>query len=68
MQAGTTTVEISLVIPQKTGHSFLRTQLYHSWAKDAPTYNEDTCSTIFIAALIIIARSWKEPRCPSTEE
>ena len=27
-----------------------------------------TCSTMFIAALFIIARSWKEPRCPSTEE
>jgi len=25
-------------------------------------------STMFIAALFIIARSWKEPRCPSTEE
>jgi hypothetical protein len=23
---------------------------------------------MFIAALCIIARSWKEPRCPSTEE
>jgi hypothetical protein len=23
---------------------------------------------IYIAALFIIARSWKEPRCPSTEE
>jgi hypothetical protein len=23
---------------------------------------------LFIAALFIIARSWKEPRCPSTEE
>jgi hypothetical protein len=30
--------------------------------------NKDTCSTIFIAALFIITRSWKEPRCPSTEE
>jgi hypothetical protein len=28
----------------------------------------DACSTMFIAALFIIARSWKEPRCPSTEE
>jgi len=34
----------------------------------APTYNKDTCSTMFIADLFIIARSWKEPRCPSTEE
>jgi len=23
---------------------------------------------MFITALFIIARSWKEPRCPSTEE
>ena len=23
---------------------------------------------MFIAAIFIIARSWKEPRCPSTEE
>jgi hypothetical protein len=33
-----------------------------------PTGNKDTCSTMFIVALCIIARSWKEPRCPSTEE
>ena len=30
--------------------------------------NKNTCSTMFTAALFIIARSWKEPRCPSTEE
>ena len=28
----------------------------------------DICPTIFIAVLFIIARSWKEPRYPSTEE
>jgi hypothetical protein len=33
-----------------------------------PTGNKDICSTMFIAALFIIARSWKEPRCPLTEE
>jgi hypothetical protein len=38
------------------------------YPKGAPTYNKDTCSTMFIAALFIIARSWKEPQCPSTEE
>jgi hypothetical protein len=38
------------------------------YPEDAPTYNKDTCSTMFIAALFIIAISWKEPRCPSTEE
>jgi hypothetical protein len=33
-----------------------------------PTCNKDICSTMFIAALFIIAKSWKEPRYPSTEE
>ena len=27
-----------------------------------------TCSPMFIAALFIIARTWKQPRCPSAEE
>ena len=38
------------------------------YPEDVPTGNKDTCSTMFIAALFIIARSWKEPRCPLTEE
>jgi hypothetical protein len=38
------------------------------YPKDYPTYNKDTCSTLFIATLFIIARSWKEPRFPSKEE
>jgi hypothetical protein len=42
--------------------------LLHMYPEDAPTGNKDTCSTMFIAALFIIARSWTEPRCPSTEE
>ena len=28
----------------------------------------DTCIPLFIAALITIARTWKQPRCPSTDE
>jgi hypothetical protein len=36
--------------------------------ENAPTCNKGTCSTLFIPALFIIARSWKEPRFPSTEE
>jgi hypothetical protein len=38
------------------------------YPEDVPTCKKDTCSTMFIAALFIIARSWKEPRCSSTEE
>jgi hypothetical protein len=38
------------------------------YPEDVPTLKKDTCSTMFIAALFIIARSWKEPSCPSTEK
>ena len=38
------------------------------YPREAPTYNKDICTTMFLAALFIIARSWKEPRCPSEDE
>jgi hypothetical protein len=38
------------------------------YLKDAPSYKKDTYSTMFTAALFIIASNWKEPGDPSTEE
>jgi hypothetical protein len=38
------------------------------YLKDAPPCHRGTCSTMFIAALFVIARSWKQPRCPMTEQ
>ena len=29
---------------------------------------KDTCIPLFIAALLIIGRTWKQPRYPSTDE
>ena len=29
---------------------------------------KDTCTTMFIAALFRIAKTWKQPKCPSTDE
>jgi hypothetical protein len=74
LQAGTTTLEISLAVPQKIGHNTTRRSsnttpgVKNLNSNTTPTCNKDTCSTVFIAALFIIARSWKEPRHPSTEE
>jgi hypothetical protein len=31
------------------------------YPEDVPTYHKDTYATMFIAALCIIARSWKKP-------
>ena len=30
-------------------------------------WHRGTCSTMFIEALFVIARRWKQPRCPTTE-
>jgi hypothetical protein len=69
LQAGTTTLEISLAVPQKIGlPEYPAIPLLGIYPEDVPTCNKDTCSTMFTVALFIIAKSWKEPRCPSTEE
>jgi hypothetical protein len=36
--------------------------------QEAPLYHKDLCSTMVIAALLVIARNWKQPRCPSSQE
>ena len=35
---------------------------------DKTIIQKDTCTPMFIAALFTIARTWKQPKCPSTEE
>jgi hypothetical protein len=50
---------------------YWRIPQYFSWAYTQKMFQPGkkyTYSTMFIAALFIIGRSWKEPRCPSTEE
>ena len=69
LQAGTTTLKsvclflrkLDIVLPED--QAILLLGIY---PEDVPTGNKDTCSTLFIAALFIIARSCKELRCPST--
>jgi hypothetical protein len=38
------------------------------YPKDTPSCHRGMCSIMFIATLFVIARSWKQPRCPTTEE
>ena len=35
---------------------------------EEPKIERDTYILFFIAALFTIARTWKQPRCPSTDE
>ena len=36
--------------------------------KDVPPWHRGTCSTMFIVALFVTARTWKQLRCPTVEE
>ena len=29
---------------------------------------KDTCTSMFIATLLTVARTWKQPKCPSADE
>ena len=42
-------------------------QLLGIYPKKAKTLiGKDTCTSMFIAALFMIAKTWKQPKCPST--
>ena len=36
--------------------------------KCAHSFHRYSCTPVFITALLIIARTWKQPRCPSADE
>ena len=46
------------------------TQQSHCWTYTPrkTTIERDSCTLVFIAALFTLARTWKQPRCPSAEE
>ena len=45
------------------------TQQSHCWAYTLRKQElKEMCTPMFIAALFTIASTWKQPRCPSTEE
>jgi hypothetical protein len=66
-QASTATVKISLVVVIVLQEDQAK-PLLGIFPEDITTCKNDTCSPMVLAALFIIARSWKEPRCPSSEE
>ena len=71
MQTSTATMENSVEIPFKK----LQIELLYDPAipllgihTEETRFERDTCTPMFIAALFIIARTWKQPRCPSADK
>jgi hypothetical protein len=54
---------LEILLPEDIAIPFLSI-----YSKDSPPYHKDKCFTMFKAALLVMTRSWKQPRCPSTEE
>jgi hypothetical protein len=67
VQTCPSTLEIHLAVSQKTGNSSTSRPLLGIYPKDVLPSHKGIGSTMFTAALFIIARHWKQPRCPSTE-
>ena len=72
MQTGAATVENRMEVPQK-----LKRELPYDpiiallgvYPKNTKALvQRDICTPMFIAALFTIAKIWKQPKCPSTDE
>jgi hypothetical protein len=55
-----------LIVELPYDPSILLLEIYPKECKSG--YNKGICTPVFIAALLIIAKLWKQPRCPTTEE
>ena len=54
-------IKLKIELPYDPAISFLGIYL------EKTTSQKDTCTPMFIAALVTIAGSWKQPKCPSTD-
>ena len=68
MQTCTATMENSVEIPLKTGNRTNPAIPLLGIHTEETRSERDTCTPVFIAALFIIARTWKQPRCPSADK
>ena len=39
-----------------------------TWSPDKTTIQKDACTLAFIVALFTVAKTWKQPKYPSTDE
>ena len=71
LQTCTITLEVNMADFQKIGNNSISRLNFTTpgiYPKDISPYLKGTCSTMFIVALFLLARNWKQLMCPSTEE
>jgi hypothetical protein len=67
-------MEISMEVPQKTNNKCISWccnitpgHIYLKESKSA-AYSQDSCTSMFIAALFTIVTIWNQPRCSPNDE
>ena len=70
MSIGTTTMESSMEVPQKSKHRTIiwSSNLTPGHISGQNFHWKDTWAPMFIAALFTIAKTWKWLKCPSSDE
>ena len=71
VQTDTATLEISMSGSQKISKQSTSTPsntTFFLYTKNAQLYHKGMRLTMFIAALFVKARIWKQPKCPSSKE
>ena len=69
-RTGAATMANSTEVPQKkkkSCHMIQQSTPGHIYL-DETTIQKDTCTPMFTAALFTIAKTWKQPECPSTDD
>ena len=54
-------------IKRQTPSDYIKKKLYAT-DREKTLIRKDTCTAMFIAALFTIAKTWKQPKCPLTDE
>ena len=68
MQTGAATLENSREVPQKTKNITTLRPSNCTTRYTGVLIRRDSCTSMFIAAVSTMAKVWKEPKCPSTDE
>ena len=60
--------KLELELPYNPAIPLLIEEMGFPQSHEETRTERDTCTPVFIAALFTIARTWKQPRCPSTDD
>ena len=68
IKPGSPELQADSLPPKPQGSELPQQSHYWAYTLKKIIIEKDTCTPVFIAPLFTIARTWKQPRCPSADE